>query len=394
MSSVYLILTVGTGTAGPHSSLVDGLRKTIELIGPSYFWLIPSSSEDSIATADLVREGFESFVPWAETDPYCYITAPDSLQNCRETVRQVIRNARDQMKKGRRLIVNPTSGTKQMSAGATVAALDENIGELVFTIGERADGVVKTGTERLETFEARDYFAERDFILAQELYQTGAFLEAAKVLKHYPQRFASYVDLCECIYHWENLNYSAALKIAGRKTHVQFENLLNHLRPLCRESSANTPHLAADLLKSAERLHGRKDFSNALFRACKAYEIGARAELLACAQLREPYTKEALLNSRLPEKLLRKIEGTRKNSIHLGLADISDLLVECNSDLGAAYRSRALNAAINIRHELAHQIRAVTKKESSSAINAVKSALQYLRLPVAANLPKTLEKIC
>ncbi len=58
-----LILTVGTGTAGRYSSIAEGLRRTIELISPRAFWLVPSTHSDSIAVADLVREGFATFRP-------------------------------------------------------------------------------------------------------------------------------------------------------------------------------------------------------------------------------------------------------------------------------------------------------------------------------------------
>jgi hypothetical protein len=44
----HLILTVGTGTAGKHSNLAAGLRRTLELINPEKFWLIPSTDEVSL----------------------------------------------------------------------------------------------------------------------------------------------------------------------------------------------------------------------------------------------------------------------------------------------------------------------------------------------------------
>ena len=232
MSSIYLILTVGTGTPGPESSLVDGLRTTIKMVKPLKFWLIPSLSEDSVATADLIREGMENFAPWNESSTYLQINQVDSLENCRQTVRKAIRQAKASLKKSDRLIVNPTSGTKQMSAGATIASLDENIGEIVFTIGERSQGIVKTGTEKLETFEARDYFADRDFLTASELYAAGSHQAAADLLRKYPERFAAEEALCRCVQQWEALNYNEALRIAETKRHPLFEKFLHHCRVL------------------------------------------------------------------------------------------------------------------------------------------------------------------
>jgi len=51
-----LILTVGTGTAGKHSDVAQGLANTIRQVRPRKFWLVPSASEKSTPVADLSRE--------------------------------------------------------------------------------------------------------------------------------------------------------------------------------------------------------------------------------------------------------------------------------------------------------------------------------------------------
>jgi hypothetical protein len=124
-----LILTVGTGTAGKHSNVASGLARTIDLCAPRLFWLVPSASEKSWPVADLIRESVEhthtgAFRPWSTDEPYRTIADPDDIHQCRTVLREVIAEARKQLKPGERLMVNPTSGTKQMSAGATLAGLD------------------------------------------------------------------------------------------------------------------------------------------------------------------------------------------------------------------------------------------------------------------------------
>ena len=47
-----LILTVGTGTAGKHSDVEEGLANTIRRVQPRKFWLVPSASEKSTPVAD------------------------------------------------------------------------------------------------------------------------------------------------------------------------------------------------------------------------------------------------------------------------------------------------------------------------------------------------------
>ena len=150
-----LILTVGTGTQGAQSNLAQGLVNTLKQLKPRLFWLVPSASPDSTDLAELVRsEAPEGclFQSWADSQAFRKIEHHDDLFVCRTALREVIQCAKEQLGKGERLIVNPTSGTKQMSVAATLAALDEGIGEIVFTVGNRADGVVITGTERMAPF--------------------------------------------------------------------------------------------------------------------------------------------------------------------------------------------------------------------------------------------------
>ena len=73
-----LIMTVGIGTAGKTSNLANGLRNTIKMMQPYRFWLVPSSSGDSRAVAELVAEGFSSFAGMLGP-----IENPDDLVCCR-----------------------------------------------------------------------------------------------------------------------------------------------------------------------------------------------------------------------------------------------------------------------------------------------------------------------
>jgi hypothetical protein len=188
--TTLLILTVGTGTAGKYSDVAAGLARTIDLTAPRRFWLVPSRSEKSLPVADLIRESVrnpDAFCPWSDVQAYRAIEDPDDIHQCRCVLREVIQKANGELRADERLVVNPTSGTKQMSAGATLAALDEEIGEIMFTVGERADGVVKTGTERMATLSTRQFLLERDLGLAGELFVAGAFYAAAKILKRYSE---------------------------------------------------------------------------------------------------------------------------------------------------------------------------------------------------------------
>ena len=203
---------------GKHPALAQGLINTLSKVQPRLFWLVPSAHPDSTEIAELVRElapnGF-CFQPWNTSTRYCSIAEPDDLFVCRSTLRQVIACARKFLERGERLLVNPTSGTKQMSVAATLAALDEEIGEIIFTVGERHDGVVRTGTERLVTFSTEQFFRERTLREAERLFQAGAYHGAALLLKQYGQAASDAHDLAACLREWQRLNYEEARQIAA-----------------------------------------------------------------------------------------------------------------------------------------------------------------------------------
>jgi CRISPR-associated protein (Cas_Cas02710) len=229
---ILLILTVGTGTAGRHSDVAAGLARTIDLVAPRRFWLVPSQSEKSLPVADIIRESVQkpgAFSPWSETERYHAIADPDDIHQCRQVLREVIAVAMRQLQNGERLIVNPTSGTKQMSAGATLAALDEEIGELMFTVGERVDGVVKTGTEQPKSFLTEAFFLERDLRIAQSLFDHGAFYAAARILRRYGSSEALRArETALCLHEWQRMNYAKAASHASRFS----EELRSHLKSL------------------------------------------------------------------------------------------------------------------------------------------------------------------
>lgn len=120
----------------------------------------------------------------ASTPPTCLIlTVGTGTQGKYSNLAQGLINTVGMTRPELSIIVNPTSGTKQMSAGATLAALDEGVSGIAFTIGERADGVVKTGTETITPFDSGRWRAEKEASLAANLWDRNLHAAAAAVLR-------------------------------------------------------------------------------------------------------------------------------------------------------------------------------------------------------------------
>lgn len=354
MSDCLLILTVGTGTAGQYSNLAQGLINTLSKVQPRLFWLAPSQHPDSVGIADLVREAAPAgslFQAWNSTSLYCAIADPDDLFVCRATLRELIACARTFLAKGERLLVNPTSGTKQMSVGATLAALDEEIGKIVFTVGERHDGVVRTGTERLVPFSTEQFFRERTLREAERLYQAGAYHGAALLLRKsggQPARDAD--DIASCLREWQRLNYEEARRIAAHASAPALVELRDHLTQLAR-SREESLLVLSDLMISADDLLRWGDYEEALSRYYRATELAAKLRLAEEHFLSPPYKLDDLRDA--APSIRASLEANARNGVcYLGLRQTMEVLRALGDEFSRDYfGERQLGELLNLRHD-------------------------------------------
>jgi hypothetical protein len=350
MSSL-LILTVGTGTAGKHSDVAQGLANTIRLVRPRKFWLVPSASEKSTPVADLIREtvaDLASFAPWKESACYHAIPNHDDIHECRRLVREVIVAAKKELHLGERLIVNPTSGTKQMSAGATLAALDEEVDQIDFTSGERVDGVVKTGTEKVQSFDLRGFLFQRDLRTADELFQHGAFYAAARLLRGYPHESSHARETALCLHEWQRMNYAKAATHAAKFS----EALRRHLKSLS-EADAFGVSTLGDLLAGADELLRWGDCEEALARYYRGAEQAAKVRLAEAHSIRPPYLLESILTI-LPAgcRLAEDLGRSRNGKILLTAQRAWDVLDACGDPMAASYfADQKLQQGLQLRNE-------------------------------------------
>lgn len=271
---MLLILTVGTGTQGRYSNLAQGLINTLEIEKPSAFWLIPSSSPDSIAVAELILDGCSPKLSMGfQKAPGCakFITIAnhDSLEEARRRTSEVIKLARSNFP-GKPIYVNPTSGTKQMSAGATLAALDESVNGISFTTGQRCDGVVKTGTETVTPFDAARWRAEKEALLAGQLWDlnlhhasSAAFRAAAAHLGYddvLRKRLLALATLADAFASKANFHFSKATNQFREAAATLSTNLEPDGTALHRlKCEANLQRKACEKLKEAQG--GKRDIN-------------------------------------------------------------------------------------------------------------------------------------
>ncbi len=356
-----LILTVGTGTAGKYSDLASGLCRTLELLAPRKFWLIPSTAPDSLAIADLI----------AEKHPAAYagrfpLEQPDDLEYSRQHIRSAISQVRRQLQKDERLLVNPTSGTKQMTAAATLAALDEQVGDIVFTTGERADGVVKTGTERITAFNPAAFFQERDLTLARDFFNAGDFYAAERILKPYNTTNTKEYTTAYTCHHWRRFDYGRA------KT---YDKSLENRSPR---------DIVADILAWSDHALRHDDPDGSFRLTYKALEHAARLFLEEKTGLKPD------ANGRYKAADIAGLRTTfvpegRNREITLGLQNIVKILNDLGHPFGTGF-DRKVKDFCDIRNDATHDLRPVSKKEAQTFLQLARELIGIRPTPLPESL--------
>lgn len=270
------LFTVGTGTAGRHSDIAQGLVNSIRMAPrQSRVGLVPSASPDSEAIAERVIDKLRQEREDISSSIVGRLSAPDNLLTSRREFRLLLRHLKQSAGLGE-LTVNPTSGTKQMTAAATLACLDEGMGRITFITGERADGVVKTGTERLQPVDAVRLLAEQRIGAALVLLEHGDYSAAARLAAWVGTFFPFAAAATATLAEWHRLNYAEALRSASG-----FDALAEACRTLerLRRAPEFSPDRGADMLALARRELDFDRPEEALSAVYRAVELLAKNRL-------------------------------------------------------------------------------------------------------------------
>jgi hypothetical protein len=223
------ICTVGTGTAGMASNVAEGIMAAIHYAKPDAIILVPSRSEESLAVAEIIQEGVQDVCRYIAIEP---ISDHDNLLHCRREIAKIIHRA-DNIIAPLPIVLNPTSGTKQMTTAAVLAGIDKELEHIEYITGPRQDGVIITGQEKIAKLSARKFIAEKHYRNAFELLKSGSYHAAAKLLEPYENIYPLTYAAAKMFYYWSRFDYNNALHWAKHGDNLDWKetrNALNILR--------------------------------------------------------------------------------------------------------------------------------------------------------------------
>jgi tetratricopeptide (TPR) repeat protein len=196
--------------------------------------------------------------------------------------------------------------------------------------------VVRTGTEKVQSFDLRGFLFQRDLRTADELFHQGAFYAAARLLKGYPHAEALRArESALCLHEWQRMNYAKAAIHAAKFS----EALRLHLKALA-EADAFGVSALGDLLAGADELLQWGDCEEALARYYRGAEQAAKVRLADAHSIRPPYRLETVIATlpagcRLADDLRRS--RPRNGEIFLTAQRAWDVLDVCGDPMAASY---------------------------------------------------------
>lgn len=323
---IIYVCTVGTGTAGKFSNVAAGIISAVKERKPSFCCLLPSQHENSIAVAEIVKEGIAAICE-SEVHP---LSDFDDLLLCRKEIRNCLKTIINE--KNGEIFLNPTSGTKQMTTAAVFAAIDEKIENIEYITGERADGVVKTGTEKITKISCRDVYARISFDNAAHLLKSGAYQGAEKILEKYSDFFPVTYSLAKILGFWDRFGYENALREASRNAKEDFSAIRKVLDKL-KNSDKVSLERAADMMNFSRRSLDYGNVEEALAVMYRVVELLAKLKLSKYGINENSTVKDITIqfdiSLELQDKLARQIEKNKDKILLLGMAQAFEIL-ECH----------------------------------------------------------------
>ncbi len=294
--------------------------------------------------------------------------------------------------------VDYTSGTKAMSAGIIVSAIENNCDYISYITGTRDNqGRVKTGTEKMNTFRPNQIYATKYIELGKQFFNKYLFqaaidlFEKAKNMCHdetLHNEVELYISLAQAFNAWDKFDHEQAKNIfteitrnkqalvlkENKEIKKTIEIIKQHLHTIASNQFSDT--LIIDLFKNAQRRYSEGKYDDAIARLYRLLEYIAQVLL----DKHNIYQKDAQGKSdtskldveKLPQHLKEKYTPA------IGLSKSYELLCDLNDEIGKkiydVMKKKDVKQILGIRNSsiLAHGFVPVHKEITQQCIDVIK----------------------
>ncbi len=361
--TTILLLTAG----GSHQPLV----KSIQTLRPDFVHFLCSDDsrkakgsyvqvigEGKVNKSDwsVAKPDLPNIVVLAALDDNQYdihkIERFDDLESCYVVASRVLQKIREE-EPNATVCVDYTGGTKSMTSGLVVAAMDDGACQFQIVAGRREDRVKVTDkTEFVQPIEIANTQASRILSLAKELLSQFNYAATEKLLNDMRFRYRltrnskleRIVDLCRAFNAWDTFNHEEA-KLHLKPYRRDFVPYVQFLDNLKKEETRGFLWVE-DLLLNAERRASQFRFDDATARLYRCIELLAQSWL----SFQYGISTRDVDVEKLPETTKKRLSDANfdlTRTVKIGLMQSWDLIADMENDLLGSYfrenRGRILN---------------------------------------------------
>ena len=363
-----LLMTVGTGIGGQVATedLAHGILFSIDNSNPDI--VIFFGSEKSKKTVESVKEQYlNEFEEEFDYFEFIHLEQIDDFKVYFEAFKRKIQELG-----GYKIIIDYTSGTKTMTMSAAFASMLYRK-NLYFVGGEREEGVVIKGTEKIISQNLYPIYDDLMISKIKELFNTNRFDAGKSLLEDITKaKKDTYAKLFDAYYYFDNVDYNKADEYFTTKDFIaewpelkkQFSLNAKALYHLNKEDSAMRPfYILGSLINNARRRAEETKYDDAIARLYRSLELIAQIKLNEY-DIDTSDVKLDILNKHGVEQ---EFKPDFSGKIKLSLVQDYELLNNLGDDLGEFYikNKDEFRATISSRNNsiLAHGQNSQTEKQ-------------------------------
>lgn len=363
-----LLMTVGTGIGGQVATedLAHAILFSIDNSNPDI--VIFFGSEKSKKTVESVKEQYlNEFEEEFDYFEFIHLEQIDDFKIYFEAFKRKIQEL-DVYK----IIIDYTSGTKTMTMSAAFASMLYRK-NLYFVGGEREDGVVIRGTEKIISQNLYPIYDDLMISKIKELFNTNRFDAGKSLLEDITKaKKDTYANLFDAYYYFDNVDYNKANKYFITKEFIaewpelkkQFSLNAKALYHLNKEDSAMRPfYILGSLINNARRRAEETKYDDAIARLYRSLELIAQIKLNEYGIDTSDVELDILNKHGVEQEFKPDFSG----KIKLSLVQDYELLNNLGDDLGEFYikNKDEFLATISSRNNsiLAHGLNSQTEKQ-------------------------------
>ena len=363
-----LLMTVGTGIGGQVATedLAHAILFSIDNSNPDI--VIFFGSEKSKKTVESVKEQYlNEFEEEFDYFEFIHLEQIDDFKIYFEAFKRKIQEL-----DGYKIIIDYTSGTKTMTMSAAFASMLYRK-NLYFVGGEREDGVVIRGTEKIISQNLYPIYDDLMISKIKELFNTNRFDAGKSLLEDITKaKKDTYANLFDAYYYFDNVDHNKANKYFITKEFIaewpelkkQFSLNAKALYHLNKEDSAMRPfYILGSLINNARRRAEETKYDDAIARLYSSLELIAQIKLNEYGIDTSDVELDILNKHGVEQEFKPDFSG----KIKLSLVQDYELLNNLGDDLGEFYikNKDEFLATISSRNNsiLAHGLNSQTEKQ-------------------------------